>query len=253
MKKSNIFSKAKICYIAKFSQEKIFYKKIKDYLNDENCDVIELRIDSIFEKTKNLDKTIEIINNCSKQIKHKKKYAIATFRTKQDGSNIQLNKYEYLYIIKRIYNETDIDIIDIEYRHYEELTKEFDEFLTTEKKIILSFHDFKNHYNKQKINKLLSDITKCNKDIVKIAIFTHKKQEVLDLMEVSKDFEKKSKKNIFFVIIAMGQIGLVSRIYNEYTKTKIIYIDNDAKKIGPIGNINIKKYKELREKLKELK
>ena len=252
MSKIKFDNKAKICYVAKYDTKDSFYSKIEKYSKDIDCDIIELRIDSIYKKEQDIDRTIGIINYTNDIIKNNNKYALATFRTKRDGGEIEVSQTEYFEIITKIYNHTDVDAIDIEYRYYEKEKENFDKLLKDDKTIILSFHEFVERYDRQKTNILLTEMTKTAKDIVKTAIFTHTKKEVLDLLDEAKKIEKKSQKYTFFVIIAMGKIGLVSRIFNEYTNTKIIYIDNEETDIGPIGNINIKKYYKLRKKIKEL-
>ena len=244
--------KAKICYIATYDEEKSFYEKIKTFAKDKNCDMIELRLDTIYDKEKSITKIMAITNKADRIIKRYNKYSLATFRTKQDGSNIATTKEKYYDLIYNIYHNSTVNAIDIEYRYYRQLKIRFNQLTNNNKSIVLSFHEFTKHYDKHYIQKLLKEMMKEDVDIVKIAIFTHKKQEVFDIMEESKKIKKNAKKNIFFVIIAMGKMGLVSRIYNEYTNTKIIYIDNDTKDIGPIGNINIDTYYQLRKKIKEL-
>ena len=252
MAKIRFDDKARICYIATYDNESDFYSKIESYSKDTNCDIIELRIDSIYEKEQNINKIIDIINHSNEIINNNKKYSLVTFRSKKDGGKIDLSQTEYYDIISKIYNNTDVNAIDIEYRYYKKEPEKYDAISIGDKTTVLSFHEFEEIYNRQKTNILLSEMIKMDKEVVKIAIFTHTKEEVLALLDEAKKVEKKSQKNIFFVIIAMGKMGLVSRIYNEYTNTKIIYIDNKVKDIGPIGNINIKKYYELRKKIKEL-
>ena len=214
--------------------------------------MIELRLDTIYDKEKSITKLLAITNKADRIIKKYNKYSLATFRTKQDGSNIATTKEEYYDIIYNIYHNSTVNAIDIEYRYYRQLKNRFNQLTNNNKSIVLSFHEFTKHYDKHYTQELLKEMMKEDVDVVKIAIFTHKKQEVFDIMEESKRIKKNAKKNIFFVIIAMGKMGLVSRIYNEYTNTKIIYIDNDTKDIGPIGNINIVTYYQLRKKIKEL-
>lgn len=250
--KIKLDGRAKICYIATYDNETKFYNKIEKYAEDSKCDMIELRIDTIYGKENDIEKVLEIINNADKIIKKNNKYSLATLRTKQDGSKFTTTKWEYFDIINNIYNDTNVDVVDIEYRYYKQLKKEFMQLPANNKTILLSFHDFIKHCDRRNIHKLLNEMIKEDVEMVKIAIFTHKKQEVFDLMEEAKKIKKYAKKNMFFVIIAMGKTGLVSRIYNEYTNTKIIYIDNDIKDIGPIGNINIDMYCRLRKKIKEL-
>lgn len=251
-KKNSFNGVAKICYIATYDNENEFYEKIEKYAKDSRCDMIELRLDTIFDKESSIEKVLDIINKADKIIKNNNKYSLATLRTKQDGSNFITTKEKYYEIIKSIYNNTVVNAVDIEYRYYNQLKNNIKQLTKRHKIMVLSFHEFKKHYDKQDIQKLLLEMIKEDTEVVKIAIFTHKKQEVFDLMEEAKKIEKNAKKSIFFVIIAMGKMGLVSRVYNEYTHTKIIYIDNETEDIGPIGNININKYYQLRKKIKEL-
>ena len=191
--------KAKICYIATYDDEKSFYEKIKTLAKDKNCDMIELRLDTIYDKEKSITKILAITNKADRIIKKYNKYSLATFRTKQDGSNIATTKEKYYDIIYNIYHNSTVNAIDIEYRYYRQLRIRFNQLIKNNKSIVLSFHEFIKHYDKHYIQKLLKEMIKEDVDVVKIAIFTHKKQEVFDIMEESKKIKKMRKKTFFLL------------------------------------------------------
>lgn len=249
MDKLKLKNKTKICYIVNEKKLLDYIKKVNKFAQDKNCDIIELRIDNLLNKDDDIQRILLIVEYCDSIIKLYEKKSIFTLRTLQDGGMAKVNKKQYLNIIEKIYKNTEVDAIDIEYRFYRTMAKEIDSFFKQKKQFILSYHDFKGHLNTKQITNIISKMRQYNKDVIKIAIKTHNKKEVFDLLETAKKIKKIEKKNDFFVIIAMGKIGLVSRIYNEYTNTKIVYIDNSVNNIGPIGNINIKTYKNLRKKL----
>lgn len=252
MNKEQFFKTAKTCYIAFYQNDIDFYSIINRYANDTNCDIVEIRIDSYFENSNNVNGYIDLINNATEILHNNNKKVIATVRTLQDGSNYRLDFVTYYSILEKIYLNTNVDIVDVEYRYYLLLKDKLRSLFDNRKLIIMSYHEFVDKFDKKKLNILLQNLIDTNADIVKFAHITHKKQEVFELMETAKNIQKKAKKNNIFVIIAMGEIGLVSRIFTEYTNTKIVYLDNEEKDIGPIGNINHKRYKELRKKIKEL-
>ena len=249
MDRLELKNKTKICYIVNEKNAIDYIKKVNKFAKDKNCDIIELRIDNLLNKADDIQSVLLAVECSDSIIKLYEKKSIFTLRTLQDGGMARVNKKQYLNIIEKIYINTEVDAIDIEYRFYRTMTKVIDSFFKQKKQFILSYHDFKGHLNTKQITHIISKMRQYNKDVIKIAIKTHNKKEVFDLLETAKKIKKIEKKNDFFVIIAMGKIGLVSRIYNEYTNTKIVYIDNSVNNIGPIGNINIKTYKKLRKKL----
>ena len=89
-------------------------------------------------------------------------------------------------------------------------------------------------------------------DIVKCAVMVNTKKELFDFMmtarKCSKNIKKQKKECIF---IAMGAIGGLSRLWPEFTNTKVVFLTaygEKASKIGQFTYENFVKYRKLLEK-----
>jgi 3-dehydroquinate dehydratase len=89
-------------------------------------------------------------------------------------------------------------------------------------------------------------------DYVKCAVMVNNKNELFDFMMIARKCSKdilKLKKNCIF--IAMGEIGGISRVWPEFTNTKIVFLtaySDKSSKIGQFTYENFVKYRNMLEK-----
>ena len=249
---SNTNKKFELCYPIMESDKVLFIDKVISLENDKN-DMIELRIDFLLEKGITIDEIIEMINCISASTSKK---IIVTIRTDREGGKYKLDEKKYYDYIEKIYFKTKVEYLDVEYNVYISNEEKYENlFKNKSKKIILSTHIFDKVLSKKQYKTLFHNMLKPYIDIVKCAVFVNTKKELFDYMMVarksSKIIEKAQKECIF---IAMGEIGRLSRLWPEFTNTKVVFLTTNSEKASNIGQFsyeNFVKYRKLLEKIVE--
>ena len=234
-------SKKNICVsVFDIDVEKIikkFNKKKYDYIN---C--LEYRLDYLLKENTPISiikKNINILSKLDKSI-------IITIRTKKEGGVFDISTDKYYKYIQEINNDCLFSAIDIEYNKYKTNEKLFKCFVSSNpKKIILSYHNFFESLTINDYKKLIFQMKKTKIQIIKIATFAFSKNDLFNIMNVGKTFSNMKDRD--YIIISMGRIGVLSRVYTEYTNTNLIFINDTKDNINDIGQLNYKKYLELRD------
>ena len=213
--------------------------------------LIEARIDYLLNNNYSIENIIEFLNNLSDKVT--KKGIIATIRTKNDGGKIELQKDLYFSYIKELNQNVNSQYLDVEYNYYIEDKKLYDDILgSNAKKTILSLHYFDKTLSRAKYAQLFSEMADKTCDIVKFAVKTNTKEEVFDLMLAANDVREllidRKKEAIF---IAMGEIGKISRIWPEFTNTKLVFLSGYPKNAENIGQLTIENYPIVRNLLEK--
>lgn len=246
----NANKKFELCYPIMETDKTSFVDKIISLENEKN-DLIELRIDYLLGKGVAIDEIIEMIKHISVSTSKK---IIVTIRTDREGGKYVLNEKIYYDYIEKIYLETMVDYIDVEYKVYISNEEKYETLFKKKlKKIILSTHIFDKTLSKKQYEILFNDMLRPYIDIVKCAVFTNTKKELFDYMMVARKSSKiieNAKKECIF--IAMGEVGRLSRLWPEYTNTKVVFLttnSENASKIGQFSYENFVKYRKLLEKI----
>lgn len=237
-------SKQLYCQTLKFNNMDDYFKCNKIY-NNKNIDFIEFRVDGLLKNDYNIDEIIKIINQIDI-----KKQKIFTIRTESEGGDVKLNDYDYFdYIIKAL-TLSNSEYIDIEYNLYNNNKTIFDKYIDIarnlhNKKIIFSIHILDKSYSKKYYEDLIIDINNNNCDIIKIASKPFNKDDVINLMEAANSIKNQitDKK---LIMISMGTLGVVSRVFTEYTNSYFTFIDENVENMNEIGQCSIKFLKHLR-------
>ena len=199
-----------------------FKKKFSEINNEKKC-MIELRLDYLLFGGIGTNDIIKLINNVCNRTNKK---IIATIRTVSEGGKVDLNKERYFYLIKEIYLKTKVNFIDVEYKFYKLDKIYYDSlFKKKKKKIILSMHIFDRIFFENEYNNIFLEMANSSGNYIKFAINMFTKEDLFIFMNSAKNFEKtlkKLKKEAIF--IAMGKVGVVSRVWPEYTNTKIVFL-----------------------------
>ena len=164
----------------------------------EGADLLELRIDCL--KRQDTDYIQKII----KDIRTVNLPVIATIRSKAEGGKCNMKDAERLRIFKAIMPL--VDAVDIELSSKKILNGVIKEAHRFKKRVIVSYHDFRNTPAEGQLNAIIKNSRKAGGDIVKIAAFAKDKRDIIRLASLNI-----SQNDI--ITIAMGRLGVVSRLF----------------------------------------
>ena len=159
----------------------------------------------------------------------------------------------YYGYIEKLYFNASNEYLDVEYNFYKNNLNKYDSlFKKRLKKIILSNHIFGKALSKNEYELLFYNMARTYIDFVKCAVMVKNKKELFDFMMVARKCSKNIqniKKSCIF--IAMGEIGGLSRLWPEFTNTKVVFLTaygENTSKIGQYTYKNFVKYRNLLEK-----
>ena len=164
----------------------------------DGADLLELRIDCF--KRQDTDYIRKII----KDARDENLPVIATIRSKAEGGRRNLMDAERLRIFKAIMPL--VDAVDIELSSKKILNGVIKEAHRFKKRVIVSYHDFRNTPAEGQLNAIIKNSRKAGGDIVKIAAFAKDKRDIIRLASLNI-----SQNDI--ITIAMGRLGVVSRLF----------------------------------------
>lgn len=218
---------------------------------DERVAFYELRIDYLLEQGVGIDDIIIYINNLLKDFSSKK--FIVTIRTKSEGGAVVFSLDVYFSYIKKLLANLNVSYIDIEYKYYALGIDSFDALIKAAMpKVILSKHVFDDRFSNEKCEIIINELIEGTGDIAKLAVMVNTKDDLFSFMNIAKKYESILKsKNKDAIFIAMGEMGRLSRIYPEYTNTKIVFI-NAYNKGSILGQYDLDTYIEYRKLLAKL-
>ena len=248
IKLKNNFS---FCYPILEENKNDFLKKISGVDKERKC-MIELRLDYLLYAGMSIDEIIKLISHIKSKLTHKK--LIATIRTVSEGGKVDLTKERYFFYIKELYLKSKVNYIDVEYRFYKIDKLYYDSlFKKKKKKIIISMHIFDRIFFENEYVKLFTEMAESSGNIVKFAIKTFTKEDLFLFMSTARKCEKIMKKNKKeCIFIAMGTVGVLSRIWPEFTFTKIVFLSAYTDFDRELGQMNREKYVKYRKLLEKI-
>ena len=162
------------------------------------ADLLELRIDC-FKK-----QDADYIRKIIKDVRAEKLPVIATIRSKAEGGRRNMKDAERLRIFKAIMPL--VDAVDIELSSKKILNGVIKEAHRFKKRVIVSYHDFRNTPAEGQLNTIIKNSRKAGGDIVKIAAFAKDKRDIIRLASLNISHND-------IITIAMGRLGVVSRLF----------------------------------------
>lgn len=93
-------------------------------------------------------------------------------------------------------------------------------------KIIVSHHDFEKTTKPKRLETLAQRMIDLGADVVKIATMVHEPLDNEALMELAMDLKKRKQRHI---ILGMGQIGLLTRVFSKPIGNELNFVTLDTK------------------------
>ena len=206
-------------------------------LNNADIDLAELRAD-YFEFVHDRYKVIGLLEKI-RRLYHKP--LIFTLRTKKEGGASDITADYYFKLNNSIIESNLVDMIDIEFfSQPEEINYTIDLAGKNQVTTILSNHDFLKTPSIEEIINRINKMTECG-DIAKIAVMPNSEEDVLTLLSASLKLKKEKKGP--FIAIAMGPLGIISRISCELFGSCMTYAS--YKYQSAPGQIDYKLTKEI--------
>lgn len=175
----------------------------------QGADILEVRLDTFDGLTP---------VKAEKALKHLREITslpiLLTLRSSREGGASEISDKERLDIIREAIHYADI--VDIELGARRVLKNVIDLAHETGKPAIVSYHNFKATPGTKVLADIISKARSAGADLVKIAAFANKKEDIRRLARLLPDSDD-------LVIIAMGPIGVASRVFFPILGSRITY------------------------------
>ena len=206
-------------------------------LNKEDIDLVEFRAD-YFEFINDRFKVTDLLDKI-RGLYHKP--LLFTLRTKKEGGAAHIDNGYYFELNNIIIERKLADLADIEFfPQSEEINYTLYLAEKNQIKTILSHHNFMKTPAVGEITAKINEMSEYG-DIAKIAVMANSEEDVLTLLSAS--LKIKQEKKGPFIAIAMGPLGVVSRISCELFGSCMTYASYKEKSAP--GQINYKLTKEI--------
>ncbi|MFC0232502.1 type I 3-dehydroquinate dehydratase [Vagococcus entomophilus] len=197
----------KICVPIVAQDETEIMQQIAE-MKEKPVDMVEWRMDFLndFNQADVLLKKMRIALNHTP--------ILATFRTQKEGGHTPFSEKEYEQLMSSILATNCADLLDIELFISDEVRDRLVKLAQmTGTKVVMSNHDFDQTPSKEVIQSRLLLMEKLGADICKIAVMPQNSGDVLRLLEATN--ELKNEVQVPLVTMAMGSLGVISRISGE--------------------------------------
>lgn len=209
--------KPKICIPVIDSCDVDIIKRIKSF-QDLIYDLIELRID-FYKDLKDLQKVYELLMKIRRLTDQP---ILLTYRSFQEGGQVQLNDEQYLELIKTVCQSQCIDMVDIELMSGTTLVYQLVDIAHQNNvKVLMSNHDFEKTPTLLEMRERLETMEVLQADICKLAVMPQTYKDVINLLNIT--MEMSHKLNVPLVTMSMGELGVISRIAGELTGSTITF------------------------------
>ena len=253
---------SRFCYTVKENNLNDFYDKIIEISTlSEDDYLIELRLDYLLNKKVDISDIIACIVKAKKCLLNDydvKRQFIATIRCFSNGGNCIISDKEYLDIVELLNEKTAVDAIDIDYDFYEKksasIKKLFSGTLFSSKRTLIITYTCRDKIlTKEEYADIYKTLMKTPAYIIKIVTKAFSTVDAENLMTTAKEFDAELKKNNkLAVVISTGKLGILSRVWYEYSNTMIVYLDAYELDMVPQGEINKKVFDNLRKLISKL-
>ena len=253
---------SRFCYSVKENNLKDFYDKIIEISTKSEDDyLVDLRLDFLINKKIDIKDIINSIAHAKKHLSEKfnvKRQYIATIRNFSNGGNCLISDKEYMTIVEALCEKTAVDAIDIDYDFYEKksagIKKLFSGSLFSSKKTLIITYTCRDRVlTKDEYEDIFKTLVKTPAYIIKIVTKAFSTVDAENLMTTARAYDKELKKQgKLAVVISTGKLGILSRVWYEYTNTMIIYLDAYELDMVPLGEIDKKVFDKCRKLISKL-
>ena len=248
---------SRICYSVEENNLKDFYDKIIELATMSDDDyIIELRLDYLINKKVDIQDIVKCISKAKKYLIDDyeiERQFIGTIRNFTNGGNCLINDKEYLDIVETLYEKTGVDAIDIDYDFYASKSSNVKKLFNGKKTLIITYSCRDKVLSREEYDELFKILIKTPAYIIKIVTKAFSCEDTELLMATAKEHDEILRKNgKVLVAISTGKLGILSRVWHEYTNTMIIYLDAYELDMVPQGMINKRVFDKCRNLISKL-
>ncbi|BCN30387.1 type I 3-dehydroquinate dehydratase [Anaeromicropila herbilytica] len=195
-------------------------------IKDMPVDIVEWRVDW-FEDSTDCNKVKDILVILSEILIDLP--ILFTFRTKREGGNKDIAVSDYIDLNEVAINTGLIDFIDVELFTGESEALSLIEYAHQHHcYVIASNHDFDRTPSKSEILKRLCKMQDLGADIPKIAVMPNHLSDVFTLLEATSEMKELHASGPI-ITMAMGSLGLISRLSGEFFGSSITFASANKK------------------------
>lgn len=248
----------KFVYSIKENNLKYFYDKIikLSTLDVEYEYVLELRLDYLINKKVDIDDIVKYINQAKKVLSDQydiERQYIATIRTFANGGNCIIDDKLYFDIIEKLYSKANIDAIDIDYDFYVSKATNVKKLFSGKRSLIITYTLRDKVLTNDEYDVIFKSLIKTPAYIVKIITKAFSFDDTERLMDMARKYDEPLKDNKkLAVIISTGKLGIISRVWHEYTNTMLVYLESGDFDMIPNGDINLSVYNKYRKMISNI-
>ncbi|WP_106913635.1 type I 3-dehydroquinate dehydratase [Acinetobacter baumannii] len=176
--------------------------------NTADADLAEFRID-LLSFASDTKQVIALGHELKKILGNKP--MIATIRTKNEGSQLEISDADYGKTYQAYLKNPFMDWLDVEMFRDQKVVSEIVQKAHQKKVlVVMSNHDFQKTPSQDEIEKRLLKQDKMGADVLKIAVMPKSKQDVFTLMNATLKVSQQTTKPL--LTMSMGQLGTISRV-----------------------------------------
>ncbi|PRN47376.1 type I 3-dehydroquinate dehydratase [Acinetobacter baumannii] len=176
--------------------------------NTADADLAEFRID-LLSFASDTKQVIALVHELKKILGNKP--MIATIRTKNEGSQLEISDADYGKTYQAYLKNPFMDWLDVEMFRDQKVVSEIVQKAHQKKVlVVMSNHDFQKTPSQDEIEKRLLKQDQMGADVLKIAVMPKSKQDVFTLMNATLKVSQQTTKPL--LTMSMGQLGTISRV-----------------------------------------
>ena len=189
-------------------------------------DLVEWRVD-FFEGVKNAGKVQEAVAELLSVLGDIP--LLFTIRSKKEGGFCDISQDYYFELNRKIAQNTNVDLLDIELFNEESSIREVVEIAHhMNKKIIISSHDFHKTPSRDEMIRQLCRMERFGADILKLAVTPTHPLDVLKLLKTSIIAKEKWIQKPL-ITTSMGPLGTITRISGEFFASDMTFAYGENK------------------------
>lgn len=194
-------------------------KKIAKNIDKEITDIVEWRAD-YFEDVYQIEEVLEILKDLRKTLVNIP--IIFTFRSRQEGGKKDISIDYYTKLNKTVASSGFVDLIDIETLMNREMAKMNIDNIHRENILVIgSNHSFLETPSKEEMKKRLTLSQSLGADILKLAVMPKDTVDVLNLLYITNEMKEQLEEPL--ITMAMGKLGVISRIFGELFGSSVTF------------------------------